>query len=164
MKYVLTFVALFAALPTLCTAEDLSAFGIPSVEVITEAEGENVRGLGIFARTTSAAGISMNILDPNTGSQWNVFNTAFDTSDDAKTAVDDTGNSLANAAGVQSSALAAFADMDVSVSNTVAGVPTTFEFTVGGIAASANGAALGGALQPFDFTPLEFPQVNFGGN
>ena len=164
MKYVLTFVALFAALPTLCSAEDLSAFGIPSVEVITEAEGENVRGLGIFARTTSAAGISMNILDPNTGSQWNVFNTAFDTADDAKTGVDDTGATVPSGAGVQSSALAAFADMDVSVSNTVAGVPTTFEFTVGGIAASANGAALSGALEPFDFQTLEFPQVSFGGN
>ena len=78
--------------------------------------------------------------------------------------MDDTGTTLANAAGVQSSALAAFADMDVSVTNTIGGVATSFDFNVGGIAASANGAALGGALQPFDFTPLEFPQVNFGGN
>ena len=79
MKYVVTFVALFAALPSICSAEDLGAFGIADVEVMTDDDGQNVRGLGMFSRTTSAAGISMNILDPNTGSQWNIFNTAFDT-------------------------------------------------------------------------------------
>ena len=45
----------------------MGAFGLGDVEVITEAEGQNVRGLGMFARTTSAAGISMNIPRPQYG-------------------------------------------------------------------------------------------------
>ena len=72
----------------MCSAEDLAAFGIGDVEVMTDDDGQNVRGLGMFSRTTSAAGISMNILDPNTGSQWNLFNTAFDSSDDTKLTTD----------------------------------------------------------------------------
>ena len=161
MKYVLTFVALFAALPTLCSAEDLSAFGLPSVEVITEAEGENVRGLGLFSRTTSAAGISMNILDPNTGSQWNVFNTAFDTSDDSKTTSDVTETPNALGTGVQSSALAAFSDMDVTTTSTVGGVDTSFSFQVSGVAASANGATIGGSDGSFTFGVITFPEPTF---
>ncbi len=163
MKYVLTFVALFAALPTVCSAEDLSAFGIPDVEVITDAEGENVRGLGIFSRSTSAAGISMNILDPNTGSQWNAFNTAFDTSDDSKTTGDVTEAPTSYGTGVQTSAFAAFADMDVTVTNTVAGVDTVFSFQTQGLGASSNGAAIGGSDSSFTFGPLTFPDPVFGG-
>ena len=161
MKYVLTFVALFATLPTLCSAEDLSAFGLPSVEVITEAEGENVRGLGLFSRTTSAAGISMNILDPHTGSQWNVFNTAFDTSDDSKTTSDVTEQPAALGTGVQSSALAAFSDMDVTTTSTVGGVDTVFNFIVNGVAASANGATIGGSDSSFTFGTITFPDPSF---
>lgn len=163
MKYVLTFVAIFAALPTLCSAEDLSAFGIPSVEVITEAEGDNVRGLGIFSRSTSAAGISMNILDPNTGSQWNAFNTAFDTSDDSKTTGDVTASPGALGTGVQTSAFAAFADMDVTVTNTIDAVDTVFSFQTSGLGASSNGAAIGGSDGSFTFGTLQFPDPTFGG-
>lgn len=157
MKYVLTFIALFAALPSMCSAEDLAAFGIGDVEVMTDDDGQNVRGLGMFSRTTSAAGISMNILDPNTGSQWNLFNTAFDSSDDTKLTTDVTAQPASLGTGVQSSALAAFADADVSVSNDVDGIVSTFSFGFTGVAASANGQALGGSDSPFVFSPITFP-------
>lgn len=157
MKYVVTFVALFAALPSICSAEDLGAFGIADVEVMTDDDGQNVRGLGMFSRTTSAAGISMNILDPNTGSQWNIFNTAFDSSDDTKLTTDVTAQPTSLGTGVQSSALAAFADADVSVSNDVDGLVSTFSFGFTGVAASANGQALGGSDAPFVFAPISFP-------
>ena len=158
MKYLLTFAVIFAALPALCSAEDLSAFGLAEVEVISDDEGQNVRGLGMFSRTTSAAGISMNIIDPNTGSQWNVFNTAFDSSDDTKLTSDVTTAPNGLGTGVQSSALAAFTDMDVSVQNDVDGVISTFGFMInGGLGATANGATIGGADGSFVFGPLTFP-------
>lgn len=156
MKYVLTLAALFAALPSLCSAEDMGAFGLGDVEVITEAQGENVRGLGMFARTTSAAGISMNILDPNTGSQWNVFNTAFDSSSDDKLTSDVTSDPTGLGVGVQSNALAAISAMDVAVDNTIGTETTSFAFTVGGFGSNASGQSLGGSAESFVFTPITF--------
>lgn len=157
MKYVLTLVALFVALPSICSAEDLGAFGIADLEVMTDVDGQNVRGLGMFSRTTSAAGISMNILDPNTGSQWNIFNTAFDSSDDTKLTSDVTAQPTLLGTGVQSSALVTLADADVSVSNDVDGVVSTFTFGFTGVGAAANGQALGGSDAPFVFSPITFP-------
>ena len=160
MKYVLTLAAVFAALPTLCSAEDMGAFGLGDIEVITEAEGQNVRGLGMFARTTSAAGISMNILDPNTGSQWNVFNTAFDSSDDTKLTSDVTALPTGLGVGVQSSALAAVSAMDVTIGNDIDGTTSSFSFSIDGFGSNANGQALGGSDAPFVFTPVTFNPFN----
>lgn len=156
MKYVLTLAAVFAVLPSLCSAEDMGAFGLGDVEVITEAQGQNVRGLGMFSRTTSAAGISMNILDPNTGSQWNVFNTAFDSADDTKLTSDVTSDPVGLGVGVQSSALAAVSDMDVTIGNDVDTVTSTFSFQITGFGSNANGQALGGTATPFEFSPIFF--------
>ena len=153
MKYVLALAAMFAALPTVGFAADLSSFGLGDVEVISDAEGQNVRGLGMFSRSTSASGISMNVIDPNTGSQWNNFSTAFNTSDDTKTTTDVSSNLNSIGVGAETNALAQLADIDVTVSNAVGVDITTFTFGTTGNAAMSAGKAIGGSQAGFLFAP-----------
>ena len=162
MKYVLTIVAMFAVLPTLCSAEDLGAFGLGEVEVMSDAEGQNVRGLGIFARSTGATGISMNILDPNTGSQWNIFTTSFDSSDDSKLTTDVTSTPTTLGAGATSNAFVALDDITFDVDTTdTNGTTTNFGFAGTGIGAISQGAANGGAAGSFTFTVPTFTSSPF---
>ena len=153
MKYVLALAAMFAALPTVGFAADLSSFGLGDVEVISDAEGQNVRGLGMFSRSTSSSGISMNIVDPNTGSQWSLFNTAFNTADDAKTATSVATDPNTIGVGTETNGLAQIADLDVSVTNTLGLEVSTFNFTTTGVAAMSAGRSIGGSVTSFTFTP-----------
>ena len=153
MKRVLALAVALAVAPGSCLAADLGKFGISSVKKISKERAENVRGLGLFARSTSAAGISMNIVDPNTGSQWNMFNTAFNTADDAKTTADVTSNPNSIGSGAETSGLAQISDMNVTVSNTIDGSTAAFTFSTQGIAGLTSGRGISGSSASFTFTP-----------
>lgn len=151
MKRVLALAVALVVAPGSCLAADLGKFGISGVKKISQKRAENVRGLGIFARSTSATGISMNIVDPNTGSQWNMFNTAFNTSDDAKTTADVTSQPNSLGAGAETSGLAQISDMNVTVSNTIDGNTAAFQFTTVGIAGLTSGRGISGSQGPILF-------------
>ncbi|MCP4889089.1 MAG: hypothetical protein ACPGLY_25015 [Rubripirellula sp.] len=153
MKSVLALAVALVVAPGSCLAADLGKFGIGGVKKISQERAENVRGLGIFSRSTSAAGISMNIVDPNTGSQWNLFNTAFNTADDTKTTADVSSDPNSLGTGAETSGLAQISDMNVTVSNTIDGQTAAFTFSTQGIAGLTSGRGISGSSASFGFTP-----------
>jgi hypothetical protein len=131
----LGFVSFFA-----CTAhsEDLSKYGLQSLENLSEKEGNQVRGAGrIASRTTGSAGLTATVLDPDTGSIWNFNVTQFNQTSDDKDNV--YGNQYSSAlTSTFSDLMIGFGDVGITLGD--------FQFQMNGAAARAAARTSAGSL------------------
>lgn len=131
----LGFISFFA-----CTAhsEDLSKYGLQSLENLSEKEGNQVRGAGrIASRTTGSAGLTATVLDPDTGSIWNFNVTQFNQTSDDKDNV--YGNQYSSAlTSTFSDLMIGFGDVGITLGD--------FQFQMNGAAARAAGRTSAGSL------------------
>lgn len=110
----------------------------------------------MFAKSTAASAISMNIQTPTHISNWNMFSTSLNTSNDRKTTADITSEPNALGVGVEVNGL-------VGIPNAYFSLQTGFPETEGwanvfidltGVSASSAGRAIAGANTSFLFNPL----------
>ena len=158
----LAFLAAFGIclLPGVCIAEDLDRFGLAGIEVLTDVEGHKIRGLGMFAKSTAASGVSMNIqastVNSLGSSNWNMFSTSLNTSNDRKTTADITSEPNALGVGVEVNGLVGIPNANFSLQT---GFPETEGWAnvfidLTGVSASSAGRAIAGANTSFLFNPL----------
>ncbi|HBV62467.1 MAG TPA: hypothetical protein DEF45_05535 [Rhodopirellula sp.] len=134
-------------------AEDLASFGLSELEILSDKKGEKVRGLGLFAHSTSASGFSVNVVAPGYGSSFNFFATNHNSSSDKKAASDVTAQPDSLGVGVESTSLAGISDIVFTLTNDAGGFTKTFNVQISAFRARASGQAIGGSDGVLSFNP-----------
>lgn len=151
MKYVLLSIALcFAAYPN-CRGDDLAKFGLGKMKPISKSDAEKVRGLGIFAASVGASGISVHIVDPNSSSNLTSFNSAYDQGLDRKTTSDISLSPNSLGAGGETSGLTQIQDLNLSIMRTFGGKSRVFSVSMNGLSTVTSNYSLSGASQSIFF-------------
>ena len=136
MRYSVLFLALSCFVLFECKAEELALFGLDDVEVISDSEGTKVRGLGMFARSNVAAGISVNIMAPGFGSNFNLFATDHNHTNDGK---------LTSGVAAQSVGIAKITSFNLLLNSDSNGFIRAFDFEMSALTSQSSGQTLGGA-------------------
>lgn len=143
VKFSVWLVALACWTPFGCNAEDLACFGLDEIEVLSDRQGHQVRGLGIFAKSNAASGIAVNIVTPGFGSNMNFFATDHNASSDRKLTNDSKYPSFLGV-GVRSIGIVSFDDVSLTLSNDTEGALRTFSIQMSAFSSRASGQAIGG--------------------
>ena len=138
---------------TRANSDDLASFGLTDLEILSNKQGENVRGLGLFAHSNSASGISVNVVAPDFGSSFNFFAASQSSSKDKKTTSDVTTQPTSLGVGVQSTSLAGISDIVFTLTNNAGGFIKTFNVQMSGLRAGTSGQSTGGSDGAFNFLP-----------
>ncbi|MAI72005.1 MAG: hypothetical protein CMM01_13980 [Rhodopirellula sp.] len=128
-----------------CKAEELALFGLDDVEVISDSEGTKVRGLGMFARSNVAAGISVNIMAPGFGSNFNLFATDHNHTNDGKLTSDVTAQPTGLGVAAQSVGIAKITSFNLLLNSDSNGFIRAFDFEMSALTSQSSGQTLGGA-------------------
>ena len=146
--FLLIFLAFTA---TAGNAEDLASFGLTELEILSDEKGQEVRGLGVFAHSNSASGISVNVVAPGFGSNFSFFASNQNSSRDSKTTSDITAQPDSLGVGVQSTSLAGIADIVFTLTNNADGFSRTFNIQLSGFRTRASGQSIGGSDAALSF-------------
>lgn len=144
MRFYVLFLALVCVALFECKAEDLASFGLDDVEVLSDSEGTKIRGLGMFAKSNVAAGISVNIVATGFGSNFNLFATDQHHTQDGKTTSDVTAQPNDLGVAAQSTGIAKITSFGPLLSNDINGFISTFSLQMSAFTSQASGQALSG--------------------
>ena len=127
-----------------CKAEDLASFGLNDIEMLSDSEGTKIRGLGMFARSNVAAGISVNIVAPGFNSNSNLFATDHHHTDDGKTTSDVTAQPNDLGVAAQSTGIAKITNFGLLLNQDANGFISVFNLQMSAFTSQASGQALSG--------------------
>ena len=147
-KHVLFSIAICFSTLSNCSGNELAKFGLDKIKPIAQSRAEKVRGLGIFASTVGASGISVHIVDPNSSSNLSSFNSAYNRSLDRKTTSDVSLAPNSLGAGSETNGLVQIQDMNLSISRTLGGKSKVFDVSMNGLSTLTSNYSLSGASQP----------------
>jgi hypothetical protein len=153
VKFSVWLVALTCWTPFGCHAEDLACFGLDEIEVLSDRQGHQVRGLGIFAKSNASSGIAVNIVTPGFGSNLNLFATDHNSSSDRQITSDITSQPNSLGVGVMSIGIVSINNLSLSLSNDTDGSLRTFSIQMSAFSSQASGNAFGGVSSPIAFEP-----------
>lgn len=151
VKFSVWLLALACWTPFGCNAEDWACFGLDEIEVLSDRQGHQVRGLGIFAKSNASSGIAVNIVTPGFGSNLNLFATDHNSSSDRRITSDVTTQPNSLGVGVMSIGIVSINNLSLTLSNDTDGSLRTFSIQMSAFSSQAGGNAFGGVSSPIAF-------------